>query len=193
MKKTIYLCIFALLPLVSISQNKIGILAGMNVSTLSDGILENFAFHSNSFSLHFGVVYEHGISEKIAFRPKLIYSQQGDREDFDDNIRYETSYLNIPLNMKFFNQPYLLAGPQLGFLLDTQKRDLDFGELKSLDYGVNIGVGIDIKDFFIELNLYQGFNELIEVEFEQRNPFRDVDIKATNTVVQLSLGYNFEL
>jgi hypothetical protein len=62
-----------------------------------------------------------------------------------------------------------------------------------LDYKLNVGIGIDIKDFFIELELYHGFNELIDIKFEQTNPFSDVDIKATHTSVQLSLGYNFDL
>ena len=193
MKRTFFFGLLTFLPFLSFSQNKIGILAGVNGSTLSDGLLESFGIHSNSFSLHLGAVYELDFSEKITFRPKLVYSQQGDREDFYDNIKYQTSYINIPLNFKFFNKPYILAGPQIGFLLDTEKREFDFGDLKSLDYGLNLGIGIYIKDFFVELNLYQGFNELIAVKYEQTNPFRDIDIKATNTVIQLSFGYNFEL
>jgi hypothetical protein len=62
-----------------------------------------------------------------------------------------------------------------------------------LDYGLYVGIRIDIKDFFIELILYQGFSELIDVKFEQTNPSSDIDIKATHTSVKLSLGYNFDL
>lgn len=171
------------------SQNKVGIFAGINGSSLSDGFLKSSYIGSNSFGFHFGGLYELPLTEKIAFRPKLLYSQQGDREDFNDNIKYETTYLNIPLNLKFFKQPYLLFGPQVGFLIGTTKKEFDYGDLKTLDYGLNLGIGINIKDFFIELNLYQGINELIEVEFSQTNPFRDININATNTVVQLSFGF----
>lgn len=45
----------------------------------------------------------------------------------------------------------------------------------------------------MKLNLYQGCNELIAVKYQQTNPFKDIDIKATNTIVQLSLRYNFDL
>lgn len=192
MKKITLIAILFIIPFLTFSQNKAGVLVGINATTLSNGILKSFGFHSNSFSLHFGAVYETKLTEKISFRPKLIYSQQGDREDFYNNIKYETSYLNIPLNFKFFNKPYVLAGPQIGFLLDTKKKEMDFGDLKTLDYGLNLGVGIDIKQFFIELNIYQGFNKLIEVQFEQTNPYRDIGIKATNTLGQLTLGYNFK-
>ncbi|MFI1770385.1 porin family protein [Thalassobellus citreus] len=193
MRKKLLIGLLTLITFSSFSQDKIGIIAGINASTLSDGILESFGIHSNSFSFHLGAVYEKKLSEKISFRPRLIYSQQGDREDFYDNIKYETSYINIPLNFKFFKQPYLIAGPQIGFLIDTKKKEMDFGDLKTFDYGLNLGVGIDIKQFFVELNLYQGFNELIEVQYQQSNPFRDIDIKATNTLIQLSVGYNFDL
>jgi hypothetical protein len=193
MKKTLLIGLLSFLPLISFSQDKIGVFAGINASTLSDGILESFGIHSNSFSLHIGATYETNLSDNIAFRPKLVFSQQGDHEDFNDNIKYETSYINIPLSFKFFKQPYLIAGPQIGFLINTKKREMNFGDLKTLDYGLNLGIGTDIKQFFIELNLYQGFNELIEVQFEQSNPFRSIDISATNTVIQLSLGYNFDI
>jgi hypothetical protein len=193
MKKILLIGLLTFLPILTFSQNKIGIFAGGNASTFSDGILESFGIHSNSFSFHLGAVYEYQFSEKISFRPKLVFSQQGDREDYDDTIKYEVTYLNLPINFKFFNNPYIIAGPQIGFLLDTKKRESDFGDLKTLDYGLNLGIGIDIKDFFIELNLYQGFNELIEVEFNHPYPISDTNIKATNTLVQLSIGYNFEL
>ena len=193
MKKTLLIGLILLFSFNVFSQNKIGIFTGINGSSLSDGFLKSGYLGSNSFSFHIGGLYEFRLTEKIVFRPKLLFSQQGDREDFDDNIKYETSYLNIPLNFKFFNKPYLLFGPQVGFLIDTKKKEIDFGDLKTLDYGLNLGVGIDIKRIFIELNLYQGFNELIAVEYKQTNPFRDIDINATNTVVQLSIGYNFEL
>ncbi|MFD0836703.1 porin family protein [Mariniflexile aquimaris] len=193
MKKTLLIGLILLFSYNVSSQDKIGVFAGINGSSLSNGFLKSGYLGSNSFSFHIGGLYEFRFTEKIAFRPKLLFSQQGDREDFDDNIKYETSYLNIPLNFKFFNKPYLLFGPQVGFLIDTKKKEIDFGDLKSLDYGLNLGVGIDIKRIFIELNLYQGFNELIAVEYKQTNPFRDIDINATNTVIQLSIGYNLEL
>lgn len=184
MKKTITILLF-LISIMTYSQGKIGIVAGINATTFSDGILESFGIHSNSFSFHFGGVYELELSDKISFRPKILYSQQGDRENFDESLRYKTSSLNFPLNFKFYNKPYITIGPQIGFLMDTNKRFQDYGDLKSFDYGMNLGVGYDINDLFVELNVYQGFNELIEVGFEHTS------IKATNTIVQLSIGYYF--
>lgn len=116
-----------------------------------------------------------------------MFSKQGDLENLA-NIHYETSYLNIPLIFNFFNKPYIIFGPQIGLLLSTEKRDEDYGDLETLDYGLNLGVGIDIKQFFIELNLYQGFNELLYVNYGKNS-----DRSITNTVAQFSLGYKFDI
>lgn len=167
------------------AQHKFGAVGGIHATTFSQGFLKSFGFHSNSFTFHLGGVYENQITDHIAFRPKLLYSQQGDLEDFDDKIQYETAYINVPVNFKFFSRPYLLAGPQFGFLIDTQKNAGDFGDLEKLDYGANLGIGYDISDFFIELVAYQGLNNLIEVNFHGRT------YHLTNTTIGISLGYFF--
>ena len=186
MKKLLIITLLVFTTTISLSQNRIGIFAGINGSTISDGILKSTGMHSNSFSFHIGGLYEIKLTEKIAFRPKIIFSQQGDREDFDDNMKYEFSYLNFPLNFKFFNKTYILAGPQFGILLNTKKNGFDYGEIDSLDYGVNLGIGRNINDFFVEFNMYQGLKTLIEI-----TTLDGTNLSATNTIIQLSLGYNF--
>jgi len=186
MKNIFIITLFVFTSTISLSQNKIGVFAGINGSTISDGIMKSTGMHSNSFSFHIGGLYEIELSEKISFRPKIIVSQQGDREDFDDNMKYEFTYLNLPLNFKFFKKTYILAGPQFGILLNTKKNEFDYGDIDSLDYGVNLGIGRNINDFFIEFNMYQGIKTLIEVTTIDRT-----NLSATNTIIQLSLGFNF--
>ena len=124
MKKIILIAILTI-SISSFSQNRFGAFAGVSNSTISDGFLGKF-YLGKEMTFHIGGLYEFEITEKIAFRPKLTYSQQGDREKSDytyidvRSVDYKLSYLNIPLNFKFFNKPYLLVGPQIGFLLSTR-------------------------------------------------------------------------
>jgi Outer membrane protein beta-barrel domain len=182
--KKITITLFLLIPLMTFSQNEFAVIGGISNSFLSEGILEKVPVE-DKFGVFIGGVYEHMLTEKVSFRPKLIFSLQGDREkggSFSTSaIDYKLTYLNIPLNFKFFSKPYLLIGPQIGFLLDTKKGDFDFGEPKTFDFGFDFGIGIDIKDFFIEFNAYQGISNVIEIN----------DLKATNTVLQLGFGYMF--
>lgn len=195
MKNPITILLLVILPLLTTSQNRFAVFGGINNSTLSDGFLEKVPI-GKSFGFHFGALYEYPFNEKIAFRPKLVFSLQGDREKTNNtyidasSIDYKLTYINIPVNLKFFSRPYIIAGLQIGFLITTSKGDIDFGDVKTnLDYGVNFGLGYDINNFFVEINLYQGFATLVEIEdrFAQ-----SVEVDATNTVFQLSLGYYFE-
>lgn len=192
--KKIILIIILIGSISSFSQNKFGVFAGVGQSTISDGFLGKFYLGSET-TFHFGGLYELQLTEKIDFRPKITYSQQGDREKNDygtidvRSVDYKLSYLNIPLSFKFFNKPYLLIGPQIGFLLSTEKQSENFGDVESnFDYGANLGIGYDIKNFFVEFNFYQGMSTLIETE--SVNGFV-TGFDGTNTVLQLSLGYYF--
>jgi len=176
------------------AQNRFGVFGGLNNSVISDGFLKK-TYIDDVFGLHLGVLYEYRLSEKIAFRPKIMYSQQGDRKKTSNSfidandIDYKLDYLNVPLNFKFFKMPYIIAGPQIGYLLSTEKLSADYGDVKNkIDYGFNLGVGYDINNFFIELNLYQGLSTLVEIEevFTQ-----SVAVDGKNTVLQLSFGYYF--
>lgn len=184
----------------SYSQTKIGATLGINTSRFTDefntinGSYINFS--STGFSL--GVFAEFDISEKIKFYPKLIYNQIGDREkDYDDyfaidKVDYKLDYLSIPLSFKFFNKPYLTIGPQFGFLLSEKAESLNLGDVKtSIDIGGNFGIGYPIKDFRIELNFYQGFSTLLEIE--ERFDYNTIDItEVRNTYLNFSIGYNIK-
>lgn len=192
--RKIFLILTLTVSLSVFSQNKFGVFAGVSNSTISDGFLGKF-YLGSEMTFHIGGLYEFELTEKIAFRPKIVYSQQGDREKNDytfidvRSVDYKLSYLNIPLNFKFFNKPYLIIGPQIGFLLSTDKQSLDFGDVESnIDYGANLGFGYDFKNIFVEFNIYQGMNTLIETE--SVNGFA-TGFDATNTVLQLSVGYYF--
>ena len=134
---------------------------------------------SNGF--HIGAHYEFKLNDYISFNPKLIFSQQGYVKNYITNKDVKPTYLNVPLNFRFFKKTYLLIGPQIGYILNKKKLNNIYPESNFLDYGANIGLGREISKLFIEFNLYRGF----------KNPFKDLyRTDEKNTVFQLSLGYN---
>ena len=179
------------------SQTKFGAVLGLNSSRFTDEFktVNGSYFNLSSVGLSIGAFAEFGITEKIKFYPKITYNQMGDREkDFGNiegrgidasTIDYKLDYLSIPLNFKFFSKPYLTVGPQIGLLISEKAESVNLGDIKtSVDLGGNFGVGYPIQDFRIELNFYQGFSTLLEIEREFYN-----DIDARNTYVNFSLGY----
>lgn len=179
-----------------LSQNRFGAYGGASLTGLSDGVLSNITVNP-PLGIHLGALYEWELTGKIAFRPKLAFSQQGDREDSQVGatfgsfaLDYKLTYLNVPLQFKFFSQPYFLAGPQVGYLLSIDKGDVDAGDLdSSFDYGISLGLGYDMEPFFMELTFYQGLSTLITTP-DGGLPLGGTD-DLTNTVVQVSIGYYF--
>jgi len=200
MKNKIVLLFILLISISGISQNRIGVFVGYNNSVLGEGFLKNIEGlgviqDSNARkAFHIGGLFELELNDLVTFRPKLVFSLQGDNPNYKSTYRgfknYGLSYLNIPLSFKFFSKPSIIIGPQVGILLGTEKGDVDFGDIeKTLDFGVNFGVGYDINNFFLELNFYQGIQTIITVSRPSFPEGRTDDI--TNTVLQFSIGYYF--
>ena len=191
--KKIYLVLLLVSTNTAFSQKNFGFFGGLNYNYLTDGHYASF-LSETSFALHLGVVYEVKLNEKLSFRPKLMYSQQGDRKKstidpyfYVTKLDYKLDYINVPLEFKFGTKVYVIAGPQVGYLINTEKMSGDFGDVNSeLDVGVNLGGGINFSNFFIELSLYKGFSKVYEYVDEY-----DDTIFLTNTLVRISLGYNF--
>ncbi len=169
---------------------------GINSSRFSDefNTIGGEYINTSSMGLSLGVSSELSISDKISFYPKIIYNQMGDREkNYDgnwlglDRIDYKLDYLSIPLNFKFFNKPYILFGPQIGFLISQKAESLDLGEINNtIDFGGNIGIGFPIKDFRIELILYQSLTDIMEIE---TNRFGNEKYKLRNTYINFNISH----
>jgi len=193
--------IFILNTSLTIGQNRFGVFAGYNNSTTGRGFLNYMhglgSFKSDTWinqSFHIGALYEHKLINHITFRPKIEYSIQGNNPNYELNSnfppsQYRLSYINMPIEIKFFSKPYIILGPQVGFLISTKKGEADYGDPKNFDYGLSTGVGYDFgKKIFCELNFYQGIQTiLIEPSFNQNNS----DKKLKNQVIQFSVGYYF--
>ena len=198
MKKTI-LITFLLFSSIIFSQEKMGIIIGANVNQTNEGFLSGL--DTFGFGFHFGATSNFKITENIHFSPKVLFSTQGDSSETNKEyyrgkwswgtgsggLDYKLSYLNMPLNFKFFNKTYIVFGPQIGILLSTKKLNLDFGTVENkIDFGINIGIGQKINNFFIELNINQGLSTLITHNGVEN---ASSSFKAKNLVAQLSLGY----
>ena len=190
MKKTA-LIILVFLSINSYSQNNFGVFGGLNLNLVNEGVLGSIT-PENSIGLHLGVLYEHELNDKFKLRPKIVFSQQGDATKTElynvflvTSLDYKTTYLNIPLDIKFGNKIYLIAGPQIGFLLNTKKETADFGDLNSdIDFGLNLGGGFEVKNLFFELGLYQGLTTIFDYK-----ELDGTERTLKNALLRITVGY----
>ncbi len=193
MKKIILtLCSSLLMVALGWGQSGFGVFGGLGAVTTSNGFLETVS--APGVGIHLGGFYNLEINDNFSFRPKLMYSQQGDRTENNSGplttsgeSAYKIDYISIPLEAKFFSKPFITVGPQIGFLINSSVENIVLQELEDgFDIGVRLGIGYDINNIFIELSAYQGIQPTLEVLIVD-----DFTNKITNTTLQLSVGYQF--
>lgn len=176
------------------SQPKFGVFTGVNYSYFTDGFAGQIG-GENAIGIQLGALAEFELTPKISFRPKLIYSQQGDRSKTADNsefsteltdLDYQLDYLNIPLDFKFGKKFYLITGPQLGFLLQQKCTGVNVGYVPTeIELGLNVGTGFTIHRLFFEFGVFQGMSTLLNYTYEPTGALVDV----RNGLAKFTLGY----
>ncbi|WP_282136057.1 porin family protein [Seonamhaeicola maritimus] len=148
MKKLLLVVALAMFGFTMHAQESIfGVKAGVDAASVrleAEG--ENVSTSETGF--YIGAFVDIEISESFSFQPELLYVSVD-----------ELDFIALPLLAKFpvseeFN---ILAGPSLGFLLDTAE-----GE-KSFNFGLEAGAAYDITEqFFVEARYSLGLANLIE-------------------------------
>ena len=210
MKKGISLLSLLLLLIVTtqtFAQVKFGVKAGLNLSNMTQK--DDTHTYSNNYKMktgfHFGVTAEFPISESFSFEPGMLYSSKGYTEkETDYKVTAGVNYLEIPMNAIYKinlggTMMLISAGPYLGFALSGKykgtERGHDFDEsinignnedtddIKALDYGLNIGVGAEIKQITIGLQYGLGLANI--------SSYTGEGSRASNKVIGISVGYKF--
>ncbi|WP_290836898.1 porin family protein [Flavobacterium sp.] len=163
--------IFTLLLISSIgsafAQNKLNAFVGVNYSLFTKGIYKQVS-GEQSFGMNIGANYEIPLNPTIAFRPGLNFAQVGDRTKttgyYENSIKEldtKLSYVNVPMDFKFWNKIYLIAGPQLSVRVND-------APAKRAEIGFNLGTGFTINKLFFEFGIYQGLTPAMEniVDFQ---------------------------
>ena len=194
MKKLIIILIF---PILTFCQENFGFKIGANFSGYTEtNYFKGFSAEGKNFGINASVFYELKLSDKIAFVPELQYSVVGDKTATNLNYSYvaipnynnKLTYLNVPLNFKFWNKIYVFGGPQISYLLNEEFLDevnYAVSFKKKTDNGCNVGVGFKIDKMFFELYVYQGLNNLYT--------FKDqwTTSKLQNGYFVFNTGYKF--
>ena len=187
MKKLILLSVIICLSATVNSQIRYGIKAGGNFSKLytsgsNEGL--NSDQYNGRFGYHFGGMMEYSLSEMFSVQPELMYLNHG------ANLKKENSFgmkdghitlntLQLPINIKAkFNlgdngsKIFVYGGPYVGYniygkvagKIDGKPIDNKLytkeSDMKRWDYGVGIGVGIEVNKFVLSLGNQIGANDI---------------------------------
>ncbi len=139
----------------TIINAQLGIRAGLNFSSAKIEVLGINANTDSKVGVHFGLLNDFKLADKIIFRPGVLFSLKGGKTD-ESSLNY--SYIEVPFSLiyNFTGEDsgfFAEAGPYVGLLLAAKSEDDDIkDEFNSLDFGLNIGLGYDLGNFIVGAN-----------------------------------------
>lgn len=165
-----------------------GFKVGANISNISG----DNVYNGMKGAMHVGAVAEIAVSDLFSIQPELLYSMQGSQDSDDSSFKNNNHYITVPVMIKYFiNETMSIdAGPQIGYLVFAKTSNgweewVDTkDQLNAFDYGFNIGASYEM-DNGMNINIRYNYN------FANIYKSNDFDLKANNTVIQISLGYKF--
>ena len=222
------LCIFAFTAIeLSAQETRFGLKGGATFykGTIEVG-LSGFNIESTSDAkLGFagGIFAEFPLNDFISIQPEVLYMQKNSKEsddffdtgfddfdDFDDeSASTNLSYIDVPLLLKLNVpldgniQPYIAAGPFVGYLLDAKAKvegdEEDLKEfMKDINYGVIFAAGINFGKIGVEFRYDMGLANIFDEDallngddFDDDFGFGDIDINATLSGFSLMLTVGF--
>jgi len=170
----------------SFAQTKIGVTAGLNVSSYSGDVSDAVNFKAG---FQAGLVMDLGISKSFSVIPELLFSQRGAKYK-DINISETLNYLQIPINAAYKldagygSNVIIFAGPYFGYGIsgsDGVKFGSKPSELKPFDFGIDFGIGYEYEKIFFKLQCNPGFLNMSNVD----------NLSARNMNIAITVGYFF--
>ena len=143
--------------------------------------------------VHLGVVVEYPVSSRFFIQGELLYSAQGFTLNLEDEEQdVSLNYLSLPIIAKIhLTESFSLeTGPQFSTLAnvgndDVPDDDIFFDSFTDFDFSWGFGAGYKLESgLFFQLRYNLGISNINDTEV--------VDIRNTNAVAQVSIGYLFK-
>ncbi len=195
-----YLILFCLLVSfngLAFGQFNFGIKGGLNLTNTTSIVRDS----KMKAGLNAGLLSELKISKKFIFRPELLYSLKGSKTpatQFDDPGNTHFHYINLPLLLGFqpINKLTLLAGPELGYLMNATSgfdgKSFDTTDhFEKPDIGAAFGLNYLLNSkFSAEVRYIYGFDGLIKaIDRDNTGQAVGESKSGANRVFQFGINY----
>ncbi len=213
MKKrtAVLLLLLGFLSINAQNKTRVGLKAGLNISTLNVSGITMSGTVSRKTGFHIGGFLAVPVGKKVEIHPEILYSNQGYKyKETNSNGTYTSvaniNYFAIPIMVvyaaaKKFN---IEIGPQVSFLVDhkakvtfdsttpgapSQTGNADYGDTsQSIEVGVNAGVSYQLTKNIFFSGRYNFGISTVNKKYENSDFDNEKD---RNSVFQFSVGYLF--
>lgn len=185
------------------AQMRAGVKGGLNVSNL---YVDEVDDENARFGFNLGFYGQILSSDVFAIQPELLFSTKGSKIEyggnfFDQTVKYNLSYLDLPVLavFKLGDDAEIHLGPYVSYLLGANIShdgdlgsgvdDIDRDHLKSFDYGLSGGVGLNFGNLQIGARYNYG---LAKLEDSEAAELLIGDSKNSVAQIYLALNLNSE-
>jgi hypothetical protein len=182
-----------------LAQMRAGVKGGLNVSNL---YVDDVNDENARFGFNLGFYGQILSSDVFAIQPELLFSTKGSKIEyggnfFDQTVKYNLSYLDLPVLavFKLGDAAEIHVGPYVSYLLGANIShdgdlgsgvdDIDRDHLKSFDYGLSGGFGLNFGALQVGARYNYGLAKL-----EDSNAAKLLIGDSKNSVAQLYLALN---
>jgi hypothetical protein len=182
------------------AQVKFGPKAGLNLSTMKLSYMGVSIDPTMLVGFHAGLLSEITLSGNLCLQPAILYSTKGSKFSvMSEELQISPSFIEIPVNIVYkFDlgsvKLFLNVGPYgaygIGGKADSggESEDIVFGseetdDMKPMDFGLNVGAGVEISNIIISANYGLGLANLAPVTTE--------DEEMKTKVIGFSIAYLF--
>jgi hypothetical protein len=175
LKSIILLMVCLFVSYFSQAQSKVGIRAGVLISTqdFNNGMLT--VDPKSKFGADLALIAEFGIGPLLAISPEFHWMQKGAKiEDINGTAGESTrtfDYLEIPVLLKLnFGKGagfFLFGGPSIGYLFnatdkdgDGKTNDIDLNDYNRAEIGAHLGAGLTLGPVKIDVRYIAGFSNI---------------------------------
>ena len=182
--KKFLLVLFAITAFTFTSDAQFNLKAGINSAN------QSYSSAGISFSpgarigFLLGANYSSSLSESLSLRPGIQFNVKGSEVEFlGVTASSSFNYLEIPIDLVYSSSKASLhAGPYLGFLMSASADGEDIkDEAKSLDFGLNLGLGYNFGKIGLGANYGIGISNISEDTVD--------DVSVTNNYFALYITY----
>jgi hypothetical protein len=178
-----------------------GVKGGLNVSNL---YVDDVDDENARFGVNLGLFAQILSSDVFAIQPELLFSTKGSKIEyggsfFDQTVKYNLSYLDLPVLavFKLGEDAEIHVGPYIGYLLAANishdgdigsgTDDIDRDHLKSFDYGLSGGFGLNFGNVQVGARYNYG---LAKIEDSDAAELLIGDSKNSVAQVYIALSLN---
>jgi hypothetical protein len=167
----------------------IGMKLGYNSSTFSGDDIPGKGVKSQS-GLAIGGFFGYKFNQKFSLQQEILFTTKGAKINTIGDVYLSNlfMYFEFPLLVKMtfrpeqMFRPIVFLGPAFGINILAVNDTAVLEDIRSIDFGIVLGIGIEIWRFALDVRLYEGL-----LNFDQSAG--DIDLK--NRTISIVTGYSF--